>query len=159
MSGVIILALAAGVGAWQWRAHAAHKPAFRETAVKRGDLFITTTATGTVEPEEVVDVGAQVAGLINVFGKDKNGKPIDYGSVVEEGTVLAKIDDCLYAADVNLAKAQLEQDRAGEVPRAGGFGTDESQADPGGGRLEPGTETGAFRSPGPDRLRFLQGQL
>jgi HlyD family secretion protein len=114
-SGVAILAVAAGVGAWQWRAHAAHKPSFRETAVKRGDLYVTTAATGTVEPEEVVDVGAQVAGLINVFGKDKNGKKIDYGSVVEEGTILAKIDDCLYAADVNLAKAQLDQDRAGEV--------------------------------------------
>lgn len=115
VSSVAILALAGGLGAWQWRAHAAHKPSFREVPVKRGDLFVTTTATGTVEPEEVVDVGAQVAGLINVFGKDKGGKPIDYGSVVEEGTVLAKIDDCLYAADVALAKAQLDQDRAGEI--------------------------------------------
>ena len=114
-SGVAILVVAAGLGAWQWRAHAAHKPSFRETPVKRGDLFVGTAATGTVEPEEVVDVGAQVAGLINVFGKDKSGRPIDYGSVVEEGTVLAKIDDCLYAADVALAKAQLDQDRAGEV--------------------------------------------
>ncbi len=112
---VAILLLAGGWGLWQRRAHAAHKPAFRETPVKRGDLFVTITATGTLEPEEVVDVGAQVEGLINVFGKDKNGKTIDYGSVVEEGTVLAKIDDCLYAADVALAKAQLEQDKAGEV--------------------------------------------
>jgi HlyD family secretion protein len=114
-SGVALLIVGAGLGAWQWRAHAAHKPSFRETPVKRGDLFVTTAATGTVEPEEVVDVGAQVAGLINVFGKDKNGKQIDYGSVVEEGTVLAKIDDCLYEADVHLAKAQLDQDKAGEV--------------------------------------------
>ena len=114
-SGAAILALAAGLGAWEWHTHAAHKPVFREAAIKRGDLFVTTTATGTVEPEEVVDVGAQVAGLINVFGKDKNGKTIDYGSAVEEGTVLAKIDDSLYAADVALAKAQLDQDKAGEV--------------------------------------------
>jgi HlyD family secretion protein len=113
-----ILLVVGGWGVWQWRAHAAHKPAWREAAVKCGDLFVTITATGTLEPEEVVDVGAQVAGQINVFGKDKNGKPIDYGSVVEEGTVLAKIDDCLYAADVALAQAQLEQDKAGEVRAA-----------------------------------------
>jgi HlyD family secretion protein len=113
-----ILLLVGGWGVWQWRAHAAHKPAFREAAVKRGDLFLTITATGTLEPEEVVDVGAQVAGQINVFGKDKNGKSIDYGSVVEEGTVLAKIDDALYVADVDLAKAQLDQDKAGEVRAA-----------------------------------------
>jgi HlyD family secretion protein len=110
-----ILLFVGGWGVWQWRAHAARRPAFREVAVKRGDLYVTITATGTLEPEEVVDVGAQVAGQINVFGTDKNGKPIDYGSVVEEGTVLAKIDDCLYAADVALGKAQLDQDKAGEV--------------------------------------------
>jgi HlyD family secretion protein len=113
---VLILAILAGVGTWQWRAHAAaHKANFREATIKKGDLYVTITATGTVEPEEVVDVGAQVAGQVNVFGKDKNGKTIDYGSVVEEGTVLAKIDDSLYAADVALGKAQLDQDKAGEV--------------------------------------------
>ena len=90
---------------------------FRTGPVKRGDLLATISATGTVEPEEVIDVGAQVAGQINSFGKDKNGKTIDYGSVVEEGTILAQIDDSLYAADVALANAQLQQARAG-VQRA-----------------------------------------
>jgi HlyD family secretion protein len=86
---------------------------FRTVPVKQGDLLATISATGTVEPEEVVDVGAQVAGQINTFGKDKNGKTIDYGSVVEENTILAQIDDSLYAADVALAEAQLLQARAG----------------------------------------------
>jgi HlyD family secretion protein len=113
--GSVVLAILAGVGAWQWRAHAAHKPLFRETKVKTGDLYVTITATGTVEPDEVIDVGAQVAGQVNVFGKDKSGKTIDYGSVVEEGMVLAKIDDSLYAADVKLGQAQLDQDKAGET--------------------------------------------
>ena len=62
LSGVAILALVGGIGSLQWRAHAARKTPFREAPVKRGDLFVTITATGTVEPEEVVDVGAQVAG-------------------------------------------------------------------------------------------------
>ena len=86
---------------------------YRAALVKKGDLLAAISATGTVEPEEVVDVGAQVAGQINSFGKDKNGKTIDYGSVVEEGTILAQIDDSLYAADVALANAQLQQARAG----------------------------------------------
>ena len=90
---------------------------FRTAQVKRGDLVATISATGTVEPEEVVDVGAQVAGQIVTFGKDRNGKTIDYGSVVEEGTVLARIDDTLYAADVAQARAQLQQAKAG-VQRA-----------------------------------------
>ncbi len=85
---------------------------FRTVPVKRGDLKATISATGTVEPEEVVDVGAQVAGKIVAFGQDKDGQEVDYGSVVEAGTVLARIDDALYAADVNAARAQLAQNKA-----------------------------------------------
>jgi HlyD family secretion protein len=86
--------------------------AFRTVPVKQGDLQAVISATGTVEPEEVVDIGAQVAGKIVSFGKDKNGNTVDYGSVVEAGTVLARIDDALYAADVEQAKATLGQSKA-----------------------------------------------
>jgi HlyD family secretion protein len=85
---------------------------FKTVEVKRGDLQAIISATGTVEPEEVVDIGAQVAGRIVTFGKDKNGEEVDYGSTVEAGTVLAQIDDALYAADAASAKAQLAQAKA-----------------------------------------------
>ncbi|MCX5892421.1 MAG: efflux RND transporter periplasmic adaptor subunit, partial [Deltaproteobacteria bacterium] len=85
---------------------------FKTAQVKRGDLQATINATGTVEPEEVVDIGAQVAGRIVSFGKDKNGEEVDYGSFVEAGMVLARIDDALYAADAASAKAQLAQAKA-----------------------------------------------
>ena len=67
---------------------------FRTATVKRADLIATISATGTVEPEEVVDVGAQVAGKIERFGPDTRdpSKSIDYGSIVENGTMLAEID-------------------------------------------------------------------
>lgn len=86
--------------------------AFRTVPVKRGDLLASISATGTVEPEEVIDIGAQVAGRIVTFGKDKQGKSVDYGSVVEANMVLARIDDALYAADVDSAKATLGQNQA-----------------------------------------------
>ncbi len=103
--------VAVGVGSYR---HLNSRPAtsFQLTPVTRGDLAETINATGTAEPEEVVDVGAQVAGQISSFGKDKNGRPIDYGSVVEAGTVLAKIDDSLYAADVAQAEATQGQAQA-----------------------------------------------
>ena len=88
---------------------------FRTVPVKRGDLTATISATGTVEPVAAVDVGVQVAGVIIAFGKDKHGKDINWGSAVEEGMVLAKIDDSLYAAAVETAKAQLQQAAANKI--------------------------------------------
>ncbi|HZM04651.1 MAG TPA: HlyD family efflux transporter periplasmic adaptor subunit [Candidatus Saccharimonadales bacterium] len=115
---IIIVVIAAGFGLWRWRVRNDSKLSFRSAVVKRGDLVVTISATGTIEPEEVVDVGAQVAGQINSFGKDKNGKTIDYGSMVAEGDVLAKIDDSVYTADLAVAKAQMEQNKADELSAA-----------------------------------------
>lgn len=93
------------VGLW-WRHGRGTAPAsFRTAVVKRGDVAATINASGTIEPLEVVDVGAQVAGVIKSFGTDINGKTVDYGSTVEKGAVLAQIDDSVYAADLSVAKA------------------------------------------------------
>ena len=110
-----LLMAGGGFAGWHWyrRDGAADAPPFRTAAVVRGDLVATIGATGTVEPEEVIDVGAQVAGAINSFGRDAAGRLVDYGSQVDDGTVLAQIDDSLYQADVALANAQLEQAKAG----------------------------------------------
>jgi HlyD family secretion protein len=113
---VLAIVVLAG-GAWFWYRNHQNSNSFRTAPLLRGDLQATISATGTVEPEEVVDVGAQVAGKIVAFGQDKDGKVVDYGSVVEAGTVLAQIDDALYAADLANAKAQLEQNKA-NVKRA-----------------------------------------
>ena len=42
-----------------------------------GNLMITIEETGVTEPDELVDVGAQVSGIIMEFGKDLNGKVVD----------------------------------------------------------------------------------
>jgi HlyD family secretion protein len=91
------------------------KPSYRLGEAKRGDLVSTITATGTVEPEELVDVGAQVTGQILSFGKDENGKAIDYGSRVKTGTVLLQIDDSTYQAEFESAEATLKQAEASLV--------------------------------------------
>ena len=116
---LVALAVLAAIG-FTWslnNGRSGNGSSYRTVPVKRGELLATISATGTVEPEEVIDVGAQVAGQISSFGRDKTGKPIDYGSVVEAEMVLAQIDDSLYAADVAMANAQLQQAQAG-VKRA-----------------------------------------
>jgi HlyD family secretion protein len=108
-----ILGTVCGVAAWHLRVGAGQTASFRTAKVTRGDLLVSISATGTVEPEEVIDVGAQVLGRILSFGKDAGGTTVDYGSVVEEGTVLAHIDDSLYLAEVAHAEAQVQSAKAG----------------------------------------------
>lgn len=112
---LLLLVLGLGLAAWNWwrPAEGQGGPKLRTAQVKRGDLVATISATGTLEPEEVIDVGSQVAGKILAFGKDQAGQPIDYGSVVTQGMVLAQIDAALYTADVAQSKAQLLQAQAG----------------------------------------------
>jgi HlyD family secretion protein len=116
---LVLLLCAGSVGAWYWHNAGDHKHSYRTAAVKQGDLLATISATGTVEPEEVVDIGAQVAGQIDSFGQDPidKKKTIDYGSAVEKDTILAHIDDTLYRSDAEQADAQLAQAKAG-VERA-----------------------------------------
>jgi HlyD family secretion protein len=102
---IVIAVFAAGTGAWWWHERDGRQLSFRTAVVKRGDVAATISSSGTIEPLAVVDVGAQVAGLIKTFGTDINGKTIDYGSMVEKGAVLATIDDSVYAADLLVARA------------------------------------------------------
>lgn len=106
--GVLVaLGLIGGVGYWYHQGTQQPGPGFRTAPVERGNLSATISATGTIEPEEVVDIGAQVAGMILRFGPDPRDsmKTVDYGTPVEEGTVLAQIDDSLYRAQVDQARA------------------------------------------------------
>jgi HlyD family secretion protein len=109
----VVLLMMVAIAVWQWRSHRAQAALFRTAEVTRGELLVTINATGTVEPEEVIDVGAQVAGRIVAFGQDAKGGIVDYGSKVTAGTVLARIDDSLYAAEVAAAEAQLGSAKAG----------------------------------------------
>ena len=98
-------------------------PTFRTLPASRGDLFIAITATGTVEPVQIIDVGAQIIGSVTSFGPDprRPGKTIDYGSQVKAGDLLAKLDDVPYRCEMNkvrvsrqMAEAELLRSRARE---------------------------------------------
>ena len=109
---VVVLGLAVAAVVLYLRKGNGQPVSYRTAAISRGDLLVSISATGTVEPEEVIDVGAQIAGQILKFGQDKTGKTIDYGSVVETGMILAQIDDSLYAADAAQAAALVQVNKA-----------------------------------------------
>jgi HlyD family secretion protein len=103
---LLIGLLGVAAGADWWRSQGRPTLSFTTASIKRGDLAATIGATGTIEPQEVVDVGAQVAGRISAFGTGLDGKAVDFGSVVREGAMLAKIDESVYEADLSVAKAR-----------------------------------------------------
>jgi HlyD family secretion protein len=99
------------------------KSAFRTEKVKRDALKATVNATGSVEPEEVIDIGSQVTGQILKFGPADPTKPdgptVDYCTPVKKGQVLAEIDPRIYKAQLakmeaalKVAEAALDQTRS-----------------------------------------------
>lgn len=109
---LLILGSTTGAAGYWWYvlADSNGKHQFRTVPVERGTVIARISATGTIEPLELVDVGAQVAGQIRSFGKDlrDSTRSIDYCSPVEEGTVLAYIDDTLFKSRVANAEADLK---------------------------------------------------
>src|SRR5271166_1222798 len=78
----------------------------------RGTVTRAVTATGTVNPELTIIVGAAVSGVIQELY-------CDYNTQVKKGQVCAKIDPRPYQtivdqnkADLAVEKAQLEKDKA-----------------------------------------------
>jgi len=104
---LVLLACAAGVATRYVLHQLDQRPELRTVALEHRDLRITIRATGTVEPPEVVEVGASTSGKIIAFGTDaqRQGKPIEVGSRVAKGEVLARLDAELYEIEVQKAHA------------------------------------------------------
>lgn len=111
---VAVLAILLLTGAKIYRGYApqTQKTVFKTETVTRNDIMRSISATGTVEPEELINVGAQVNGLIMSFGKDVSGNTVDFGSKVTKDMVLAQIDDVTYKAELQEIEAQVEQAKA-----------------------------------------------
>jgi HlyD family secretion protein len=68
--------------------------------LKKGDLTVTVSATGNIQPVEQVNVGSEVSGTIEkVF--------VDYNDVVKKGQLLAQIDRTKYESNLKKAQASL----------------------------------------------------
>ena len=73
---------------------------YRTAEVERRDMLLTIDATGTVEPEDLVNVGARVSGEIVSFGKDNKGFH-GFCSVPKEVSVSPIVPQKAQSASVN----------------------------------------------------------
>ncbi len=78
---------------------------YRTAAVERGDITTYVSATGTVNPVIMVQVGTQVSGTIEKLFAD-------YNSAVQDGQIIAQLDQASFRAKVAQADASLENARA-----------------------------------------------
>ncbi|MGD1065864.1 MAG: efflux RND transporter periplasmic adaptor subunit [Vulcanimicrobiaceae bacterium] len=89
-----------------------------------GSLAQTVTATGTLNPQNTINVGTQVSGTINAIDTDFNAH-------VKKGQVLATIDPTTFQASLDQAQAQLAQAQAqaqAAAATAGGGSSSVSEA-------------------------------
>jgi len=97
---LVLLAAAGGAGAWYWTRGGNGAAAYRTAKVERGDLQVTVTATGTVQPITQVQVGTQVTGTIRTLHADFNSR-------VKADQTVAEIDPRPFQARVDQDKANL----------------------------------------------------
>ena len=78
---------------------------YTTTPVTTGSLAQTVTASGTLNPQNTINVGTQVSGTISEIDADFNAH-------VKKGQVLAKLDPTTFQASVDQAQATLQQAEA-----------------------------------------------
>jgi HlyD family secretion protein len=78
---------------------------YKTEEARRGDLTVTVTATGTLEPTNQVDVGSELSGIVEAVD-------VDYNDTVTVGQVLAKLDTSKLDAQVLQSKAALSAAQA-----------------------------------------------
>lgn len=78
---------------------------FETAEVQRGDLTVTVTATGTLQPVNQVDVGSELSGIIKTV-------EVDFNDRVQRGQVLARLDTDRLQSRVIEARASLESAKA-----------------------------------------------
>ncbi len=86
-------------------AGAEETPRYKTADVDRGAIVQFVTATGTLNPVGVVNVGTQVSGTVSELKADFNDR-------VKQGQVLLKIDPTLLQAAINQTTASLGAARA-----------------------------------------------
>ena len=80
-------------------------PRYRSTKASRGDLVVTVTATGTLQPTNQVDVGSELSGIIKTVA-------VDFNDRVQVGQALAVLDTAKLQAQVLQSEAALKAAQA-----------------------------------------------
>lgn len=98
VGGLGLLALA-GAGAWLLL-RGGSAMTFATQPVRRGDLTLTVSATGNLQPTNQVDVGSELSGIITQVFVDNNDR-------IRQGQILARLDTARLEDAVRQGEAAL----------------------------------------------------
>ncbi|MGC9370295.1 MAG: efflux RND transporter periplasmic adaptor subunit [Paracoccaceae bacterium] len=103
----LVLLLALGAGGWLWWAGGSSEGERRYETVEAAlaPVVVTVTATGTVEPTNLVEISSELSGTLREV-------LVDYNSTVKAGQELARLDTDKLEASLEHARASLAARKA-----------------------------------------------
>ena len=111
---LVIVAIAGGF-AWQYynQISATPKVVYQTVSVNRGDLTVSVTATGNLEPVNQVDIGTELSGTVEEVYVDNNdvvkkGQELARLNTEQLEDAVAKAEAALMSAKSNVAQAEAQ---------------------------------------------------
>ena len=103
---VVIIAIVGGLvaAAFWWFGGEEEKTRYRTEEANRGDIVMTATATGSLEPKSRVTVGAEISGLIEEVMVEQNDRVQKDQPLARFDTT--KLENALAQSEANLAQAR-----------------------------------------------------
>lgn len=102
---LIVLAIIAAVVGWWLSSNTEAKMVYKTSPVKRMDISLTVSATGSITPKDQVELSSELSGIVEeVF--------VDYNDKVVAGQKLAQLDTSKLSATVTQRKSILRSANA-----------------------------------------------
>ncbi|MDR3393489.1 MAG: efflux RND transporter periplasmic adaptor subunit [Parasulfuritortus sp.] len=105
-AGVLLLILVAA-GLWYWQVSRAAKaaPSYTTQAVTRGNLTLTVTANGTLQPTRSISIGSELSGTVLKVNVDVNDQ-------VRKGQVMVELDTAKLRDQILRSRASVDVARS-----------------------------------------------
>ncbi len=146
-SGLVALLIVAGA-VYYWQAQSAGKaaPTYVTTELRKGNLTLSVSANGTLQPTRSVNIGSELSGTVKRVLVDVNDR-------VKAGQVMVELDASKFSDQVTrsraalaAARAQLEQSKATVAETRASLARQEEVFKLSGGKVPSATELDSARA-------------
>lgn len=110
LAALVLVLLAVALTVWRSRGAAEQSAGFRTEPVRRGDLVLSVTANGTLQPVRSVTIGSELSGIVTRV-------LVDVNDTVKAGQLLLELDTAKLSDQVERSRAALAAAHA-EVAQA-----------------------------------------